>query len=225
MQDKDFELYWGHLWSDDEDICGMVEDGLEDDLIRYLMEERRFSERKAILYLENVRANLKSPSSHREIGPSCILLSIGGFLLFMGVYFSHMWIQEYLISYGSENWTQIKGTMLDKSVELGTSSSSSSGSNSLTYFSAQGTYEFVYGESKITGKRLDFNNSSTGDLEAVEKFLASLPEPGEDVIVYYDEKSHNSVLIPGSQSVPKGPIIPILLFLLIGARLVRAAFK
>lgn len=98
------------------------------------------------------------------------------------------WFTQYNLATDSQTWQPIKGTLLKK------------GSYGSTYFNDRVLYEFSVNNITQKSYNLSFSNGvATVSGSSGPDLISTLPSPGNEITVYFDEKSGNSVLFSGRQ--------------------------
>ncbi len=122
-------------------------------------------------------------------------------------------VREMRLASASEEWPSTTGTVLSATVD---SSSSSSGSSSRTYH-ASVAYTYRVAGSDFEGTTISYGAYGTGDYERAAR-IAARYEAGEPVRVYYQpDDPAESVLEPGSHSLPWASLAFGAVFALVGA--------
>jgi hypothetical protein len=142
--------------------------------------------------------------------------------LFGGIFNLNYWFKDYNLARETVNWNKYEGVLISKDIarEERETDSKKDPFKTITYYSPAVVYHFSMDGEKYRGTNIDYNSHPIdADKDNVIDFLKTLPEPGENITVYADDKSDKTdktVIIPGTQNMSYFAILIAIPFIAIG---------
>lgn len=161
------------------------------------------------------KSSIMTPTAKMFFIASVVMGFIAFLLLLISLNILNGWFEKYNLAKDSLEWTPVEATVTEKGRQ-GSSNRNHSVAPSLVFSDAV-YYSFVYNGEEKKGQRLSYDNGwATSNPSSEGGLLTSVPDVGEMVTIYFDEKSGKSVMFPGRVYTNYWALILIMPFYLVG---------
>lgn len=116
--------------------------------------------------------------------------------LLISINISNTWFTRFNLAQDSLEWTPIESTITSKGRSASTKSMQSL--SSLSYYSDNVQYEYIFEGKLYQGQKLSYDNGwATSSYNDEGKLIKSLPKIGEKTTIYFNPNTGHSVMFPG----------------------------